>query len=107
MSPVKLNPRFAAVILLYSFACLAGAQETQGQKAKTGAEISKTPSVTQAQLNDADKQSQNWLHTNGGYGQTRFYPGTQINAENVKRAAAGIHVPGGSARVDGDGAYRG
>ena len=85
MSPVKLNPRFAAAIMLYTFACLAGAQETQGQKAKTGAEIAKTPSVTQAQLNDADKQSQNWLHTNGGYGQTRFYPGTQINAENVKR----------------------
>ena len=85
MSPVKLNPRFAAVIVLAAFACLAGAQETQNQKAKTGAEISKTPSVTQAQLNDADKQSQNWLHTNGGYGQTRFYPGTQINAENVKK----------------------
>src|SRR6478609_2236271 len=84
MSPVKLNPRFAAVIVLYTFACLAGAQEVQGQKGKTGADISKTPSVTQAQLNGADKQSQNWLHTNGGYAQTQFYPGSQINAGNVK-----------------------
>ncbi len=84
MSPVKLNPRFAAVIMLSTFACLAGAQETEGQKGKKGKEISKAPNVTQAQLNGADKQSQNWLHTNGGYAQTRFYPGNQINAGNVK-----------------------
>src|SRR5688572_4256829 len=85
MSPVKLNPRFAAVIMLFTFACLAGAQETEGQKAKKGPEMAKAPNVTQAQLSGADKQSQNWLHTNGGYAQTRFYPGNQINAENVKR----------------------
>ena len=70
--------------MLSTFACLAGAQETEGQKGKKGKEISKAPNVTQAQLNGADKQSQNWLHTNGGYAQTRFYPGNQINAGNVK-----------------------
>ncbi|GAC1412530.1 MAG: methanol/ethanol family PQQ-dependent dehydrogenase [Burkholderiaceae bacterium] len=26
----------------------------------------------------------NWLHTNGNYAQTRFYPGKQINTTNVK-----------------------
>ncbi|MDP3708639.1 MAG: PQQ-binding-like beta-propeller repeat protein, partial [Polaromonas sp.] len=47
--------------------------------------ITKAPNVTQAQLNNAGTQANDWLHTNGDYGQTRFYPGTQINAGNVKK----------------------
>jgi alcohol dehydrogenase (cytochrome c) len=31
----------------------------------------------------AAKDSANWLHTNGDYGQTRFYPLAQINSKNV------------------------
>ena len=27
----------------------------------------------------------NWIHPNGSYGQTRYYPGTQINASNVAK----------------------
>jgi glucose dehydrogenase len=41
-------------------------------------------SVSQAQLNDAGKQNVNWLHTNGDYGQLRYYGGNQINTGNVK-----------------------
>ena len=40
--------------------------------------------VTQAMLNGASKDSTNWLHSNGDYAQTRFYPATQINQKNVK-----------------------
>ena len=65
----------------------ASAEEIQGQKGMSGGQtaISKGINVTQAQLNNAGKQTADWLHTNGDYAQTRFYGGKQINAGNVKR----------------------
>jgi PQQ-dependent dehydrogenase (methanol/ethanol family) len=45
----------------------------------------KLGAITQARLNKADTDRQNWLHVNGGYAQTRYYPGTQINTGNVSR----------------------
>ena len=62
----------------------AGAQEVSGQKGATGAGVPKSVNVSQAQLNDAGKQTTNWLHTNGDYGQLRYYGGSQINTGNVK-----------------------
>jgi len=41
------------------------------------------PSVSQEQLNAAASDENNFLHTNGNYDQTRFYPGKQINKSNV------------------------
>jgi PQQ-dependent dehydrogenase (methanol/ethanol family) len=66
---------------------MANGEEIQGQKGmNTGsAAIAKGINVTQDQLNGAGKQAANWLHTNGDYAQTRFYPGTQINTGNVKK----------------------
>ncbi len=46
---------------------------------------STTMPVTQARLNKADSNKNDWLHVNGGYAQTRYYPGNQINTGNVKR----------------------
>jgi glucose dehydrogenase len=43
-----------------------------------------TVNVSQDSLNGAGRQSANWLHTNGDYDQTRYYPGAQINTKNVK-----------------------
>jgi PQQ-dependent dehydrogenase (methanol/ethanol family) len=40
-------------------------------------------SVTQEMLSGAAGDTNNFLHTNGNYEQTRFYPGKQINASNV------------------------
>jgi glucose dehydrogenase len=62
----------------------AVAQEVPGQKGGPAAGVPKAVSVAQAQLNDAGKQNNNWLHTNGDYAQTRYYGGNQINAGNVK-----------------------
>jgi alcohol dehydrogenase (cytochrome c) len=62
------------------------AQQAPGPKpgpVATG--VPRTVSVTQQQLNDADRQTVNWLHTNGGYAQTRYYPGNQINTANVNK----------------------
>ena len=41
------------------------------------------PLVTQDQLNGAAKDEKNFLHTNGNYNQTRYFPGKQINTSNV------------------------
>jgi alcohol dehydrogenase (cytochrome c) len=62
----------------------AGAQETKDEKAAAPG-APKRVSVSQKQLNDADRQAVNWLHTNGSYAQTRYYPGSQINTRNVKK----------------------
>jgi glucose dehydrogenase len=40
-------------------------------------------SVSQDQLNAAASDEKNFLHTNGNYNQTRFFPGKQINTSNV------------------------
>jgi alcohol dehydrogenase (cytochrome c) len=39
--------------------------------------------VTQDLLNRAASDGNNFLHTNGNYAQTRYFPGRQINASNV------------------------
>ena len=41
------------------------------------------PSVSQEQLSGAASDENNFLHTNGNYDQTRYYPGKQINKSNV------------------------
>ncbi len=70
----------ALFVALGTATSLALAQEMQ----TTGAGVPKRVSVSQDMLNGAGKQGTNWLHTNGNYDQTRYYPGNQINAQNVK-----------------------
>lgn len=41
--------------------------------------------VTQDMLNRAANDGNNFLHTNGNYEQTRYYPSRQINTGNVKK----------------------
>lgn len=87
MSSFKTSRTLGAALALCALAGVAGAEEIQGQKGMNSgtAAITKGINVTQAQLNAAGNQTANWLHTNGDYAQTRFYPGTQINAGNVKK----------------------
>src|SRR5262249_57499675 len=44
--------------------------------------------VTQEQLNAAVSDENNFLHTNGNYDQTRYFPGDQINTWNVGKLRA-------------------
>jgi alcohol dehydrogenase (cytochrome c) len=85
MNTLTRKVGIASIVLICTMGS-AGAEEIQGQKGKgsSPAATIKPINVTQAQLNNADKQGNDWLHTNGDYGQTRFYPGKQINATNVK-----------------------
>jgi len=41
------------------------------------------PQITAAMLDGAGADPKNWIHPNGSYAQTRYYPGTQINTANV------------------------
>ncbi len=41
--------------------------------------------VSQSMLDGAAKDSKNWLHPNGSYEQTRYYPASQINTGNVSK----------------------
>jgi len=77
--------RAGAAAALMAAAGVVGAQEIQAQKAGPGTTAIKSVNVSQAMLNGSDRQDKNWLQTNGGYAQTRYYPGSQINAGNVKK----------------------
>ena len=87
MQHSKSLQTFGLVLALAAASGAASAEEIQGQKGMSGGQtaITKGINVTQAQLNNAGKQTADWLHTNGDYAQTRFYGGKQINAGNVKR----------------------
>ena len=67
---------------------LAFAQETGGGGGAGNAKAPAIPSVSQAMLNNAAKDSKNFLATNGNYDQTRFHPADKITAKNVN----GLHV---------------
>src|SRR5947209_3033889 len=79
-----------ATVLILSFALVTPthAQEVANPDQWSPTREAKIPSVTQDQLNSADKNATNFLLTNGNYSQTRFYPAKQINRDNVKN----LHV---------------
>lgn len=60
----------------------AHAQEID-QGATTKTMDAPAASVSQDQLNGAAKDDSNFLHTNGNYDQTRYFPGKQIDTSNV------------------------
>ena len=79
------HPAGLAALLALCVTGAAQAQEIQQQKGKTAAPAAiKAVSVSQQQLNNSGQQDKDWLQTNGSYAQTRFYPGRQINTDNVK-----------------------
>jgi PQQ-dependent dehydrogenase (methanol/ethanol family) len=60
------------------------ADEVQGGATTSAAPVPATfTAVSQQQLDAAGNDAANWLHPNGSYAQTRFYPGKQINTTNV------------------------
>jgi len=61
---------------------LASAQEIEQSTAKAATSAPAT-AVTQEQLSAAASDTNNFLHTNGNYDQTRYFPGKQIDTSNV------------------------
>ena len=80
--------RIALSLALVGLASGANADEIQGQKemSKQASGISKELiPVSQAMLNAAAEDKNNWLHPNGSYAQTRYYPASQIHTGNVSK----------------------
>ncbi len=84
MATTKRGIARAVLAGAFAFAALgmASAQEIEhaGAAGATGAPAA---AVTQDQLSAAAKDESNFLHTNGNYDQTRYFPGKQIDATNV------------------------
>ncbi len=59
--------------------------EISGQASVTGSPVPKSISVAQSRLDGAAKDSSDFLHSNGDYTQTRYYPASQINTKNVAK----------------------
>jgi glucose dehydrogenase len=87
MQYFQLKKGLCFALALCALLAATSAEEIQGQKNMSSGSvaIAKGINVTQGQLSAAGAQGNNWLHTNGDYAQTRFYPGKQINAGNVKK----------------------
>src|ERR1700737_1191136 len=87
-----MNRYSIAYATLFGLSCLLTAPSNAQQEVKQdpwspspGAKIFP---VTPGQLGAADKNTTNFLLTNGNYAQTRFHPARQINRDNVKN----LHV---------------
>ncbi len=72
----------AAVCGVAVMSLAAGSASAQEVKAATL--YGNMNTVTQDMLNRAAGDANNFLHTNGNYEQTRYYPASQINTGNVK-----------------------
>jgi PQQ-dependent dehydrogenase (methanol/ethanol family) len=60
------------------------AQETGAGATTTAKPMPGTlPQISAAMLDAAGGDPKNWIHPNGSYAQTRYYPGNQINTSNV------------------------
>jgi PQQ-dependent dehydrogenase (methanol/ethanol family) len=74
------------VALAFVLAPTADAQEMSGAATTTTKAVpASIGSVSAAMLEGAAADSKNWLHSNGSYSQTRYYPGNQINKSNVAK----------------------
>jgi alcohol dehydrogenase (cytochrome c) len=69
---------FLSILALLTMAPMAARSETG-----SGTLYGDMHTVTQDMLNRAAGDGNNFLHTNGNYEQTRYYPARQINASNV------------------------
>ncbi|MGH8224253.1 MAG: quinonprotein alcohol dehydrogenase, partial [Woeseiaceae bacterium] len=75
------NNKLSFGLIIASSVVFAGplhAQEVAG-----GTLYGDMQTVTQDMLDHAAGDSNNFLHTNGNYNQTRYYPARQINTKNV------------------------
>ena len=82
----KQLSRIAAGMIIASVAGGAIAGEIQNQSTTSGKPMSsKLVPVSQDMLNASNGDKSHWLHSNGNYAQTRYYPADQINAGNVSK----------------------
>jgi PQQ-dependent dehydrogenase (methanol/ethanol family) len=75
-----------AIAALFTAGAALAQQEVGGGATTTAKPMSpKLVPVTTAMLEGAASNAKDWLHSNGSYDQTRYYPGNQINTGNVAK----------------------
>lgn len=86
MQRMAFKPRSvaAAALALTTFGTFAQS-EIAGQAAASGSPVPRNISVPQARLDAARGDGVNFLHSNGSYEQTRYYPANRINTKNVAK----------------------
>jgi len=82
-NPLKIAGLGVATMFAMACGLTANAQEVSGGATTTARAMTRIPNVSQAALNNAAEDKNNWLHSNGSYEQTRLYAGGQIDATNV------------------------
>jgi PQQ-dependent dehydrogenase (methanol/ethanol family) len=84
---IERNKKLIRVALVATGLALsvgASAQETGTADTTVAKPMSQSfAPVTQSMLDNAASDPKNWIHSNGSYAQTRYYPGSQVNASNV------------------------
>jgi len=75
---------YALLAVLCGLVTISFAGQTSAQEVKAATLYGNMTAVTQDMLNRAGGDANNFLHTNGNYAQTRYYPASQINTSNVK-----------------------
>lgn len=81
----KLFRLLAAIVALSGSVSIATADEIQSSTTTSSAKMSSKIGVSQSMLDQAVADSKNWLHSNGNYNETRYYPASQINTTNVSK----------------------
>ncbi|MFT4793493.1 MAG: alcohol dehydrogenase (cytochrome c) [Paracoccaceae bacterium] len=66
-------------------ACFAAIPASAQEETAAGTLYADMQNVTQPMLSNAAGDGNNFLHTNGNYAQTRYYPARQINTGNVNK----------------------
>ncbi|MCZ8102349.1 MAG: PQQ-binding-like beta-propeller repeat protein [Burkholderiales bacterium] len=74
-----------AATAIYAAVGFAFASPASSQEVKGASKWGDMNTVTQDLLNRAAGDGNNFLHTNGNYSQTRYYPNRQINVSNVQK----------------------
>jgi PQQ-dependent dehydrogenase (methanol/ethanol family) len=82
-NPLRIVGFGVATALALACTLPASAQEISGGTTTSAKAMAKGPNVSQAALDNGAKETNNWLHSNGSYEQTRYYTGNQINTTNV------------------------
>jgi PQQ-dependent dehydrogenase (methanol/ethanol family) len=82
-NPLKIVGLGAAIAWFLACTPSVNAQEISGGVTTSAKAMATGPNVSQAALDNGAKETNNWLHSNGSYEQTRYYAGSQINTTNV------------------------
>ena len=80
-----MNPMKRSLSTIRPLAVISGLSLLSLAAASVDAAEAPSAPVSQAMIDAAASDSQNFLHTNGNYDQTRYYPAAQITRANVKK----------------------